>query len=835
VNCALCGADDAEEEAGLCPACDRLSSFFTRTLGNKDGTADFATGPESDPPPPGGRFAPGQLFGDRYTVVEQVGAGGMGQVYKAIDRQLNRTVALKLIRSGLQARMGALQRFRRELMLAQQVSHPNVCRVHDLGEVEGILYITMEFVTGQTLDDLIRAMGHLSPRQTIAIGRQVCAGLQAIHDQKIVHRDLKPGNIMLDRGGHAVVMDFGMAHHHGDKRLTSEGSVLGTLAYLSPEHARGQDTDVRSDIYALGVIFYEMLSGRRPPGDAGPLPLALREASERCPPPSQFIPEVPAALDALVLRCLQRDPGLRYASAAELEQGFTHAAAALSTTLMPAAATTAPITRPVGAARRRRAAVVAGAVAVALVVGWAASLFRPPVPAIVKPRLAVALLPLAYQGPVESSWLKDLLPKSVGDSLRAYSGVDVAPFDSARTFGAGEDPRAVASQLGVDAVVRGTIRVDGPEVQADLQGWTKDGRDVPAVPLRSPTGTVFAESDALALKLVGAFGLPTARLPARTRSPEALVAYLKGQSFLEGWDVERNELKAEEAFAAALRVDARFAEAHAGLAAALWRRYQRTGDASLVDRALAEAEQAVKLAPSLPEARIALGVILLGRGRSAEAASAFEEARRLAPADDAACRQMARAYNSLKRNEEAERLFQQAIDLRPGYWENYNAKASFYVRTRYEEAAREYKAAIDGGASGAEAYGSLGDALRQGGKPGEAKAAYDLAIERAEARLRVNSGDTVLRAGLAMFLAGARLCPAATKQAGQALEAGGGGTTHYYAAVAYVLCGERTLAVRETLRALDEGAAADVRTNPDLRTVRDDRAVARRLREAATP
>jgi tetratricopeptide (TPR) repeat protein len=185
--------------------------------------------------------------------------------------------------------------------------------------------------------------------------------------------------------------------------------------------------------------------------------------------------------------------------------------------------------------------------------------------------------------------------------------------------------------------------------------------------------------------------------------------------------------------------------------------------------------------------------------------------------------------------EQAEPLLKAALQLGASSEARTNLGFVYYAQGRYAEAAREYQAAIDGGASGAEAYGSLGDALRQGGKVGEAKAAYDLAIERAEARLRVNSGDSVLRAGLAMFLAGARLCPAATKQAGQALQAGGGGTTHYYAAVAYVLCGERTLAVRETLRALDEGAAADVRTNPDLRTVRDDRAVARRLREAATP
>ena len=335
MNCALCGAPDTDD-GGLCPACERLSSFFTRTLD-----------PVRDPTGPleGGKahaFAPGHSFGERYTIVELVGAGGMGQVYKALDKRLNRTVALKLIRPGLQMKMASLQRFRRELTLAQQVSHPNVCRVHDLGEVEGALYISMEFIHGQALEDLMRSMGHLSPRQTITLGRQICAGLTAVHEREIVHRDLKPSNVMVDRSGHAVLMDFGMAYHPGDEKLTSEGSVLGTLAYLSPEHARGQTVDVRSDIYTLGVILYEMLTGRRPPGDDAPLPLALREVGERCPPPSEFTPEVPGVLDTIVLRTIERDPALRFSTAVELEQALAQAGAALSTVLMPASPPRSP-------------------------------------------------------------------------------------------------------------------------------------------------------------------------------------------------------------------------------------------------------------------------------------------------------------------------------------------------------------------------------------------------------------------------------------------------------------------------------------------------------------
>src|SRR4029079_12778028 len=158
-------------------------------------------------------------------------------------------VPLKLTQPRSGARAEIQERFRRELALAQQVTHGNVCRVHDLGEFDGILYISMEFIEGQTLDDLTQSVGHLSPRQTVALGRQICAGLKAIHERSIVHRDLKPGNVMVDRSGRPILMDFGLAFHQGRDRLTGAGSVLGTLAYLSPEQARGRTTDHRSDLY----------------------------------------------------------------------------------------------------------------------------------------------------------------------------------------------------------------------------------------------------------------------------------------------------------------------------------------------------------------------------------------------------------------------------------------------------------------------------------------------------------------------------------------------------------------------------------------------------------
>jgi len=600
------------------------------------------------------------------------------------------------------------------------------------------------------------------------------------------------------------------------------------------------------------------------------------------------------------MRCLQRDPAARFANTAELDQALGHAAAALSTTLMPAAPSSGLLTP----AMRRRRFVQRGALGVGiltLAVLVVREIIREGTKPLPPPR-SVAFLPLSYEGPAETSWLKDVVPKALGDSLRSNEGVDIAPFASSHGFGPKEDARSVAAQLGVEAVVAGQLSVRDQQVQVDLRLWQKDKAEG-SVQHGATLDSVFGEMEPLGARVLRALGVRTQGPGMPRRNPRVLESYLKGVAFLEGWDVERNDLKAEEAFTAALRGDDTFAEAHAGLSAALWRRYRLAGEASLVGRAQDEAKRAVALAPSSPEAHLALGVVLLGQGKSAEATEAFSVARKLAPADDAACRQMARAYFNLGRNGEAEDKYQQAIDLRPGYWENYNAKASFYLRIgrhreakalygkvielrplsiaaynnkaavhimdgefklaeallaaalqvgsnsevhtnlafvryaqgRYLEAAEECQKAIDAGASRAEAYGSMGDAYRQARRTEDADKAYAQAIAAAESRLQVNPQDAVLRAGLAMFLAGARRCPESLKQAKEATDGRIDATGHYYSAVAHALCGDRARAVREAIAFLDGGSIADLRTNPDLREVRNDPRVAPRIRELPTP
>jgi len=883
VNCARCGAE-LPAPGVACPFCPESLVSMTRN------SQDAPTDPTRERVSSRVAFAPGQAFGDRYTVVEEIGAGGMGQVYKALDRKLGKAVALKLIRPHVAARTGARERFRRELALAREVTHPNVCRVHDLGEVEGVLYISMEYVEGQTLDRLVHSVGHLSPRQAISLGRQICAGLQAVHERAIVHRDLKPGNIMIGHSGQALVMDFGMAYQHGDQRLTDAGVVLGTMAYLSPEQARGQPTDPRSDVYAVGLMLYEMVTGRRPPGDGVALPLALREPGERCPPPSRFAPEVHAALDGVVMRCLEREPARRYSSARDLEQALAHASTALSTGSSPLV----PQARRSRAWTALAAVVVAAAVAAAVMAqrSWRSS---PPPPAA--PR-SVAVLPLSYDGPKDKAYLKDVLPLVIGEGLKGSRRLQVAPFASSRTFGPDDDARLVAKQLGVQAVVQGKVGVQGDRYEVGLRTTGDDGRVVWTRTIQGDVSGILPRADQLSAELVSALGGEAG--PARASRPaRALEDYLAGRALLEGWDVDRNYARAEESFRKAIAADPGFAEAHAMLAMALWKHYRETREGERVREAMESAQRAVALAPALPEAHLAAGIVALGRGRSAEAADSFEKAQDLAPADDAVCRWIAEAYAALGRHADAEAMYRRAIDLRPSYWENYNSEGTFFLAQgkltdakamfqrvvdlrpdsdigytnlagahilggqlqeaepllqaalrikpsaavhnnlgfvyystgRFDDAAREFRLAVEDQES-AVRWGNLADAYRQLGRTAEARQAYGHAIALGKEQLRVNARDGQARAALAMWLAGDGRCDQArTESERAARDAAADPSVQYYAAVASSICGDRAGAVPHAVRAVQGGVEVDVRTNPDLRPLLTDPALQKALRK----
>ena len=263
-----------------------------------------------------GRFVPGTLLGGRYRVVALLGAGGMGEVYRADDLRLGQTVALKLLPPDVAGDPARLGRFRDEVRLAREVTHPGVCRVHDLGEAEGLTFLTMEFVDGEDLASLLRRIGRLPPDKALDIARQLCVALAAAHGRGILHRDLKPANVMLDGRGRVRVMDFGLA---GVAHAIERGDVAsGTPAYMAPEQSLGLEVTARSDLYALGLVLYEVFTGR-PAFPATTRDAVLRAHLESSPlPPSQLVPGLEPAVEGAILRCLEKDPRGRPASAAAL-------------------------------------------------------------------------------------------------------------------------------------------------------------------------------------------------------------------------------------------------------------------------------------------------------------------------------------------------------------------------------------------------------------------------------------------------------------------------------------------------------------------------------------
>jgi serine/threonine protein kinase len=270
------------------------------------------------PPPPGphgsvdgAEFAPGALLADRYRIVALLGRGGMGDVYRADDLRLGQPVALKFLPRSLEKDAGRLERFLGEVRMARQVSHPNVCRVYDIGEIGGRHFLSMEYVDGEDLASLLRRIGRLPVDKAVDIARQLCAALAAAHDKGVLHRDLKPANVMLDGRGKVRLTDFGLAGTEG----AGEPDMAGTPAYMAPEQFAGRAATAQSDIYALGLVLYEVFSGKR--AFEAPTIAELRRLHEESHAEqlTSSVRDLDPAVERVIFRCLEKDPGSRPASA----------------------------------------------------------------------------------------------------------------------------------------------------------------------------------------------------------------------------------------------------------------------------------------------------------------------------------------------------------------------------------------------------------------------------------------------------------------------------------------------------------------------------------------
>jgi tetratricopeptide (TPR) repeat protein len=592
---------------------------------------------------------PGDLFGGRYEILQLLGEGGMGSVYKAADREVERTVALKLIRPDLASNPAILARFKQELLTAHQVTHKNVIRIYDMAEAEGVKFITMEFVEGNDLRRVLLDCGKLPPEEAVEIIRQVCLALDAAHSAGIIHRDLKPQNIMKDKNGRILVMDFGLARSVESGGMTQTGALLGTIEYMSPEQSMGKTLDQRSDLFAVGLIFYELLSGKTPFKAETAMASLLLRNQERAVPVRELDQSIPPGLSDIVSKCLERDVNLRYQSAwqilADLDawQGKRPVSASMIQ-IAPAAATARGIR---GVAAWKWAA--AGVVAVALAVGgWVyrgklqpSAQGRPATAA--GPEISLAILPFQNgSGDASLDWLgtslAEMLSTDVGQSAHMRT---VSPDRIHQIFAdlrlpqnTDLDPdtlRRIAEFGNADTVVWGRYARFGDQIRIDatlrdLKQNRISSLKIDAANEKEIPGTVDKLAELIRKNLSVSADvlneLKASSFQPSSKSLPAIKAYNQGMELFR----DGKNLEAVQSLQSAVQADPQFALAYSRLAEA---------DSALGYMAEAESNsrKAQELSDSLPPAEKYLVQAIYARTvkNNKKAIEAYENLAKIMP------------------------------------------------------------------------------------------------------------------------------------------------------------------------------------------------------------
>ncbi len=597
------------------------------------------------------RLTPGTLVAGRYRIVAQIGLGGMGVVYKARDQELDLDVALKVLRPDLGTDPEWVARFRRELILAREITHKNVVRIHDIGESGGLRFLTMRLVEGRSLLDVLEKDGRLPVERALLIFRQVAEAVQQAHDVGIIHRDLKPGNVLLSGDDTAYITDFGVARSLDRDGMTRTGAVVGTLEYLSPEQVAGDPADARSDIYALGLLLFEMLTGELPFRSASRAETLAQRVAGRARDIADTGVSVPPHVRRLVRRCLERLPARRYAGVRELLADLDGRRAGVLDRVPRAAALGRSVLVPA----------VLGVLAFGAVAGIAYRHRGPPGPgrapaaAAIAPT-SVAVLPLADEtGDPALKWTSTGVAEMLAGHLAEVPELRVV--ESSRVLGTLRDLkmaappaddtglRRLAELFDVRRLVTGTVRRAGPALRVDLRLLSVEGAgslDARTVFAEAPdTGGLFRLVSDLGERLHAELGAPaTAAALApepQTASLAAAAAYREGrQRLLVGDTVE-----AAPAFERAVAADPRYAAALLGLGEA----YQALG---YHDKAVAAVEKAAATLAST-QTRLAWRVrarLALLRGDPAGAEKVYAELAQRYPNDTAALFDLASAQSS---------------------------------------------------------------------------------------------------------------------------------------------------------------------------------------------
>ena len=693
-----------------------------------------------------------------YRIHEKLGAGGMGVVYKAEDIRLGRLVALKFLPDHSVRDPRALERFKREARTASALDHPNICTIYEIDDDQGRPFIAMQLLEGKTLRE--RIGDHPVPLGTLLDwALQITDALQTAHAKGIMHRDIKPANIFITERGQAKILDFGLAKltavdlmGSGDATLSSTGSLthtgaaIGTVAYMSPEQARGEALDARTDLFSFGVLLYEMATGRQ--AFSGPTwavtvyailgqaPMSLNES----------MPGLPQRLQEIIDKCLIKNRDLRYQSAADIhrdllrlkkdyESGKSLKSVRVATTWSPK--------------RVLLLATAAAAVAVLVAAGvWGPRLLRRLAASqagtarsasLVPERKSIAVLPFAdiAGDPKLTAFGKGLLEDVAAklSQLSANHDLEVVP---ARTL-ADKKVTTLADarrEFGVGLGLTVSLEQAGDLVRAAYSLTdAKSGKNLAGAQITAPVSDLFTIEDQMANGVASALQISLRSDEKQafgahsTSLPEAYQYYVQGRGYLQDPRKPENLTSAEIVFKQALKIDPNFGQAEAGLGETYWLKYQMGKQKQAIVPAQEACTKAVDLGNAGAEGHMCLGLLEDGTGHYEKAAEQFQQAMQLEPANERAYTSLAGAYQHLNQPDKAEETYKRAIAVRPQYWRGYSFLGTFYIaQAEYEKAAAMFRRATELDPESYLAFNNLGAALLYAGKDDEAAQAFEKSL-----------------------------------------------------------------------------------------------------------
>jgi tetratricopeptide (TPR) repeat protein/tRNA A-37 threonylcarbamoyl transferase component Bud32 len=703
-------------------------------------------------------IAPGSDFGPRYRIEALLGQGGMGRVYKAYDKDLDRTVAIKVVREGAIGQSDALKRFKQELVLASKISHKNILRIHDMGDVGGLRFISMAYVDGKDLQHIIRENPKMPLERVLKFAQQIADALAAAHAEGVVHRDLKPQNLLVDKTDQIYVCDFGLAKsfEEGAIGMTRTGAFLGTPRYMSPEQVEGKPADGRADLYAFGLILYEMVAGDVPFTGESTLKVMYQRIQEKPKSPKTLNPDLPNWMVRLIMRCLEREPDARYQNAYEILadlQGSTNSLSGMSRAGISRGGSSSVVIQIPEFANRKWVWGVAGGVGVLLI-----AFAIPPVrhmipgfrvesgagggasgiPALTQGKF-VAIVPFRVLGDDQTlGYVAEGLKESLSSKLFQIKDVKLAPESAAAKYSDKDPLTKIARGLGSNLIVEGILQGDENKMAiiVNLMDASDGGKKVWTQQFTGTAKDILSIEDQVSGQLITALDIKMTNeeLASTTARPtdnaDAYDLYLRGRQAYRGSDRDKAIKSSIDYYQQALQKDPGFALAYTGMADASLANYEMTKDGIWAQKALGAAQRAEELKESLPEVHFSLGSIYLATGKTDQAISELKRGLQLSPNAEAGYVRLGSAYLSAGKGEEAIASFKKAVEVNPYNWALHNALGHAYFSLGDNaKALEEYKNVTELEPESADGWTNLATTYERMSRLQDAVTTYQKAIQ----------------------------------------------------------------------------------------------------------